>query len=54
MPARLRPSGPPVMVCGTPEVLDTAGQHTPAAVANLSPGARMGEAQLGLCGLSVV
>lgn len=48
MPMRLRPSGPPVMACGAPEVLDTAGWHIPDAFANLSPGVQISEVQLGL------
>lgn len=38
----------PVMVCRVPQVLDTAGDHVPAASANLSPGTSMSEEHLGL------
>lgn len=48
MPMRPSHSDPPVMVCGVPQVLDTAGHHIPAASAKLSLRAQMSKVCLGL------
>lgn len=47
MPMRPSHSDPPVMVCGVPQVLDTAGHHIPAASAKLSLRAQMSKGMPG-------